>query len=675
MALKLNPEQQRAMLHVQGPLLVLAGAGSGKTRVITQKIAHLIQELQYKPTQIIAVTFTNKAAQEMKHRVQQLLPAKNTRGLMVNTFHTLGLTILRHEHKAADLAQKFSILDSSDARGLLQQIIHKEHSDDDTDLDLIQAQISRWKNQLITPSTAISQAEDAKQVSLAHIYQAYCRYSRAYHAVDFDDLILLPVQLFREHPDILTQWQGKLRYILVDEYQDTNFCQYELIKQLVGIRESFTVVVDDDQSIYAWRGASSDHLHRLQKEYPRLEVIKLEQNYRSTKRILRAANQLISVNPHVFEKVLWSDLSEGDLIRVLTFKQDQDEADNIVLDLINHRFRHQAHYKDYAILYRNNHQSRIVEQALREHGVPYRVSGGPSFFGRGEIKDIMAYCRLCINPEDNHAFLRIINTPRREIGPSTVEKLSEYAKTRQISLLSASLEMGLSQVLSEKACHQLHTFAHWLERMAQRFHGENNSIVVRDILNDIGYSDWLQETQASPKAAERCEGHLNDLIALIDKLLEKEDNASLEMIIQRLSLLDMIDRNQKEEVQDEVQLLTLHAAKGLEFPHVYLIGVEDELLPHRSSIEENRIEEERRLMYVGMTRAQRGLTLSFTQSRKRFGEILACQPSRFLQEIDAAELDWQRHDDPVDEKKNTEIGNAHLAQLQKLLGLTQPSES
>ena len=411
----LNPRQREAVRHLDGPLLVLAGAGSGKTRVITAKIAHLIEHGGVAARHITAVTFTNKAAREMKGRVGKLLDAEAGRGLSISTFHTLGLNILRRELKAAGLRAGFSIFDEQDVEQLLRELAKKNEADKDT-LQRARWQISAWKNDLIDPDTALSNATDDFGGFYAALYGAYQRALRVYNAVDFDDLILLPVSLLRTEPALRERWQNRIRYLLVDEYQDTNGAQYELVKLLVGVRGALTVVGDDDQSIYAWRGARPENLARLRDDFPRLHVIKLEQNYRSTGRILRAANTLIANNEHVFEKRLWSELGPGELLRVVNCRDEEDEAERVISEIIQQRFNSGAPYSSFAILYRGNHQARPFEKALRTQNIPYFISGGTSFFSRSEVKDVMAYLRLIVNPDDDSAFLRIVNTPRREIG-------------------------------------------------------------------------------------------------------------------------------------------------------------------------------------------------------------------------------------------------------------------
>ncbi|MGR9046834.1 MAG: DNA helicase Rep [Gammaproteobacteria bacterium] len=664
---QLNPQQQAAVRTVDHPLLVLAGAGSGKTRVITEKIAYLVK--QGTPARhIAAVTFTNKAAREMKTRVSKLLNDKEIRGLTVSTFHSLGLDILRKEHKVLGYKSGLTLFDEQDKQTLLKNLI--SHGSKDCDIDKADHyawQIGQWKNAFVTPEQASSTATQ-EQWPAANLYNDYTRSLKAYNAVDFDDLILLPVLLFQQHENVLEKWQNKIRYLLVDEYQDTNLTQYQLVRLLAGNLGRFTVVGDDDQSIYAWRGAQPENLTQLQKDYARLKVIKLEQNYRSAGRILKVANQLIANNPHVFEKKLWSELGYGDPLRVLSHKDEQIEAKQIVSEIIHHKFRTGSSYKDYAILYRGNHQSRLFERALRENNVPYFISGSTSFFAYSEIKDILGYLRLFVNQDDDAAFLRIINTPRREIGPTTLEKLGAYANERHISLFAACSELGLAQRLSEKSMHRLSKFTRWVVDTADRIERGDTFAVVDEVVNAIGYDQWLRENSKTPQAAERKIQNVNELVEWLKRMAANEQGAdsSLSQVVSKVMLMDIMERNQEEEAGDQVSLMTLHAAKGLEFPHVFLIGMEENLLPHQNSIETDNIEEERRLAYVGITRAQRSCTFSYCTHRKRYGEITECEPSRFLNELPADDLEWSNKKQ-LDPEIIKERGKANLAQLKNIL--------
>lgn len=651
---KLNPEQQAAVKATDHPLLVLAGAGSGKTRVITEKIAYLIK--QGTPARnIAAVTFTNKAAREMKTRVSRLLVDKDARGLRISTFHSLGLDILRAEVKTLKYKAGLTLFDEQDKLALLRNLV--SHGAKGCDIDQVESyarQIGQWKNAFVTPEQ--SEAAAAQELyPTARLYADYTRSLKAYNAVDFDDLILLPVLLFQQHPAILEKWQNKIRYLLVDEYQDTNVTQYQLVKLIAGNLGRFTVVGDDDQSIYAWRGAQPENLMQLQKDFPRLKVIKLEQNYRSTGRILKVANQLIANNPHAIEKRLWSELGYGDPLRVLSHKDELIEAQQIVSEIIHHKFKTGSGYQDYAILYRGNHQSRLFERCLRENNIPYFISGSTSFFAYTEIKDILGYLRLLVNPDDDAAFLRIINTPRREIGPTTLEKLGDYANDRHISLFAASFELGLRQKLSEKASHRLEKFCNWIVDTADRIVRGDTFAVIEKMIDQIGYSQWLNENSKSKESAERKMKNVYELIDWLKRIAQKEgDNAVLADIVSKIMLMDILERNEEEQAGEQVSLMTLHAAKGLEFPHVFLIGMEENILPHQNSLETGNLEEERRLAYVGITRAQRSLTFSYCTHRKRYGEVSECEPSRFLSELPEADLEWasKRQLDPEVKKEN-----------------------
>ena len=663
----LNPSQREAVRHLEGPLLVLAGAGSGKTRVITAKIAHLIEQGGVAARHITAVTFTNKAAREMKGRVGKLLDAQAGRGLSISTFHTLGLNILRRELKTAGLRAGFSIFDEQDVEQLLRELTKKNEADKDT-LQRARWQISAWKNDLIDPDAAQGSASDDFESFYAALYGAYQRALRVYNAVDFDDLILLPVSLLRSDPALRERWQNRIRYMLVDEYQDTNGAQYELVKLLVGVRGALTVVGDDDQSIYAWRGARPENLARLRDDFPHLHVIKLEQNYRSTGRILRAANTLIANNEHVFEKRLWSELGPGELLRVVNCRDEEDEAERVISEIIQQRFNSGAPYSSFAILYRGNHQARPFEKALRTQNIPYFISGGTSFFSRSEVKDVMAYLRLIVNPNDDSAFLRIINTPRREIGTSTLETLSHYAAERRCSVFQAIDELALGERLKARPLSRLREFSAWLGSMGR---GSEDSPVetVRQLLNDLDYRDWIEQTSGSDKAAARRWENVEDLIGWLEKLrADEQKGESLGHMVNHLSLMDVLERQDEEDSGDRVVLMTLHGAKGLEFPHVFLVGMEEDLLPHRSSIEEDNIAEERRLAYVGVTRAQRTLVMTCAERRRRAGELVRCEPSRFLQELPDDDLKWEGRGAALSTEEKQARGKASLAGLKAMLG-------
>ena len=665
---RLNPRQQEARDYVGGPLLVLAGAGSGKTSVITRKIAHLIQNCGIRAQYIVAMTFTNKAAREMKERVATLLRPGEGRGLTVCTFHNLGLNIIRREHERLGYKPGFSIFDESDIKALLSDIMQKEYSGDDG-IDEIKNMIGAWKNDLILPPEALEKARNPREQTAAIVYTHYQRTLKAFNAVDFDDLILLPVKLFQEHPDVLERWQNRVRYLLVDEYQDTNASQYLLVKMLIGMRNQFTVVGDDDQSIYAWRGARPENLMLLKEDYPSLKVVMLEQNYRSTSRILRCANVLIANNPHAFEKQLWSEMGVGDEIRVIRCKNEEAEAERVAMEILTLHLRTNRPYSDFAILYRGNYQAKLIELKLQHHQVPYRLSGGNSFFGRQEVKDLMAYLRLLVNPDDDNAYLRVINVPRREIGSTTLEKLGNYATERGISMYAASEELGLGEHLDARYTERLQRFKHWLDGVRHKVALEDPIAALHEMIRDIDYENWIRQQTASDKAAEFRISNVWFLVEALKNTLEKDEEGdmTIEDAIGKLVLRDMLERQQEEEENAEgVQMMTLHASKGLEFPYVFIMGMEEEILPHRSSIEADTIEEERRLAYVGITRARQTLAFTFAAKRKQYGEIIDCTPSRFLDELPPDDLAWEGLDDAPVEVKAAR-GNNALADIRAML--------
>ncbi|WP_276893835.1 DNA helicase Rep [Frischella perrara] len=663
--MRLNSSQQQAVEYATGPCLVLAGAGSGKTRVIINKIAYLIKIKEYQPKHIYAVTFTNKAAREMKERIAHSLGRKETRGLKISTFHTLGLDIIRKEYKHIGIKSNFSLFDDHDQFALIKELT-EQYLDGDKDLiNQLRSYISNWKNDLIDASLAMANAKTKKEKLFAQCYKLYEIQQKSCGILDFDDLILLPTLLLKNNEQICEKWQNRVRYLLVDEYQDTNTSQYELIKLLVGTRANFTVVGDDDQSIYSWRGARPQNLILLSQDFSNLNVIKLEQNYRSSGRILKAANILIENNPHLFVKTLHSELGYGDLINVISANNEEDEAEKIVNHLIGHRFTTGSRYGDYAILYRGNHQSRLVEKVLMQSRIPYRISGGISFFSRSEVKDIMAYLRLLVNLDDDNAFIRIINTPRREIGPTTLQKLGELAEKRSQSLFKTAFDPEITEILSPKRLNTLVSFVEWFNQLSKQAQSEPMPAVY-ELLHNIDYESWLYETSPSPTAAQMRMKNINQLTDWLDEMLkgdEIEEPYTLADAVARFTLRDMLERNENETEQDEVQLMTLHASKGLEFPYVYLIGMAEGLLPHQNSIDEDNVEEERRLAYVGITRAQQLLTFSYSRERRQFGETSYLEPSRFLYELPQDDLNWSLTKPNTTPEQRLQKSKNHLAML------------
>ena len=655
----LNAPQREAIHYLDGPLLVLAGAGSGKTRVITQKIAYLIQECGFNPANIAAITFTNKAAREMQERITHMLGEK-PKGITISTFHSLGVRLLREEATVLGYKPRFSIFDATDCQAIVADL---SGSVDKATIRRLQSIISNWKNGLVTPDAARHLASNETEALAARVYLSYAATLKAYQAVDFDDLIVLPVELFSQHPAVLDKWQNKLRYLLVDEYQDTNACQYTLLKLLTGPRAAFTAVGDDDQAIYGWRGADIENLRGLPRDYPKLKVIKLEQNYRSTVRILKAANAVIAHNEKLFEKTLWSDLGHGDPITVTTCRDGEREAEHVVMKLLAHKFEHKTQFSDYAILYRGNFQARVIEQFLRDQRVPYSLSGGQSFFDKSEIKDICAYLRLLANSDDDPAFIRAITTPRRGVGGATLEALGTYAGERHISLFAAVFEEGFAQRVQPRQLQPLLEFCEFINRLEYRALREPAGQVMDDLLTAIGYESWLSEGDDARAALSRWENVLELKRWLTDK--GEADEKNLVDLTQTIALINMLDKRDDGTRPDAVQLSTLHASKGLEYPHVFLIGVEEGVLPHRECIENDTVEEERRLMYVGITRAQRSLHLSYAERRKQGRDYIGCEPSRFIEEMGKDDLRFigGKNDAPADKAS----GAARLAAMKAML--------
>jgi ATP-dependent DNA helicase Rep len=654
-AASLNPAQLEAVHHLGGPCLVLAGAGSGKTRVITHKIARLLQA-GYAPGQIAAITFTNKAAAEMRERAKALIGARAAKPLVVSTFHSLGVRILRGDGQRIGLKEQFSILDSDDVLGILKDA---GSSTDNALARRWQWAISGWKNQGLS-SGQVEPTNDDERVA-QRVMQRYEERLAAFQAVDFDDLIGLPMQLLRREPEVRAKWQDTLRYLLVDEYQDTNATQYEMLKLLAGDRAMFTAVGDDDQSIYGWRGATIDNLKRLPVEYPQLKVIALEQNYRSTGHILRAANAVIGHNPKLFEKKLWSAFGDGEPVRVIECDGEEHEAERAVAFIQSQRGQGgQVAFKDFAVLYRANHQAKVFEKALRKASIPYKVSGGQSFFDRAEIKDLCAWLRLLVNNDDDPAFLRAVATPKRGIGHQTLASLGEFAGKWKTSLYEALFADSLGTALNARAVGSLHEFGRYvndLEYRARHTTGaEDAKALLMGWLKDIAYEKHLYEGEESEKLAAARWSNVMDFVDWVARRCggEIENDGGLSVETEKKSVLEVaqtisviISLAERGDEQDVVTLSTLHAAKGLEWPHVVLAGVNEGLLPFRSEDDEmtpQRLEEERRLMYVGITRARTTLAVSTLRRRKRGRDTVQGVPSRFIGEMKLHEV--QVKEDP-----------------------------
>ncbi|GAB3779677.1 UvrD-helicase domain-containing protein [Dyella agri] len=658
----LNPQQLAAVEHCDTPLLVLAGAGSGKTSVITQKIAHLIQRRKLPAAKIAAITFTNKAAREMRERVGKLISSEDAASLTVCTFHALGLKFLQIEHARAGLRRGFSVLDADDSEGIVKELAPKGVKPDV--LFGLRNLLSRAKNAGLSPEEALAAARSPRELEAATIYDMYQQRLAAFNAVDFDDLIRLPLRILESDTECRDAWRERLRYLLVDEYQDTNDAQYRLLRALAGERGRITCVGDDDQSIYAWRGANPENIDQLGRDWPELRVIKLEQNYRCGKRILRAANKLIANNPHLHEKKLWSEHPEGAPIRVLECKEAEHEAEKIASLAATLAEKHKARWHDIAILYRGNFQARPLEKALRLARVPYHLTGALSFLDRAEVKDLLCYLRLLTNPSDDAAFLRVVNVPKREIGATTLEKLGQLAQSKHCSLLEASRSDGVLRQLTPRPAAALAAFSDLLDELRSASLHESAADLVERILKRTGYAAQLAAATPDPSVRERKLGNLQELADWF-RAMQKGNSAG--DLAAQLALLSHADR---DDPGNAVRMMTLHAAKGLEFRFVFIVGCEDGTLPHDGAIDEGRIDEERRLMYVGITRAKELLTLSWSAKTKRYGEVHSNQPSRFLHELPQDDLHWQGKDPEADKEAVRETAESHMARIKAMLAGT-----
>lgn len=659
MLARLNPEQQKAVKHISSPLLVLAGAGSGKTSVITEKISYLIEDLLYPAKSVLAITFTNKAAKEMRERVKERLDKHKAKGLTISTFHSLGLTILKKHYKDLDYKNNFTLFDSHDSLTLISDIAYDEFQLPKQNAKFIQAKISYWKSLLLTSAKVEIKNELDQQAQL--VYQEYQRYLKSYNSFDFDDLIFQPILLFKSNPSIQKLWTDKFRYILIDEYQDTNESQYQLLKYLTQHKNKFTVVGDDDQSIYAWRGSKPENLHHLQEDFPSLKVVKLEQNYRSTKRILNVANKLIENNGHLFEKKLWSAKGYGDQIKVISLLNDEDEAQFIASDIFFDKIKTNSKNSDYAVLIRSNYQAFLLERYMQMHKIPYLISGGTSFFSKAEIKNIISYLRLIINPDDDRAFLRIINTPKREIGSVTIHKLGQYASEKHCSFFNALNYLDELDIKGNTKVN-LQKFHNLILSTQQEIISSISVIELKKILSNfldhIAYKLWLIDTSSSQKQAEFKYANVTELIRwIINQLEEKSyDNLnSLSSVLNKLLLIDILDRDSEDKNDNQVQIITMHASKGLEFKKIYIMGMEEGILPHQQSIEDDTIEDERRLAYVAITRAKENLTITLTKFRNKFGEKIKTEASRFIGELPDTDFYWvgNEKESPEARKENS----------------------
>jgi len=655
--MSLNPQQRAAVEHCDGPLLVLAGAGSGKTRVIVEKIAHLIRSGRYPARRIAAITFTNKAAKEMRERVARRLKGMDIEGLTICTFHALGLRMLQVEHAKAGLRRGFSVFDADDALAQFKDLMRGAKPDA---VQAMQSLVSGLKNAGLSPEQAAAAARSAREHEAARLYARYQERLTAFNAVDFDDLIRLPVQLLEDDGEARLAWRERIGYLLVDECQDTNDAQYRLLKALAGPAGNFTCVGDDDQSIYAWRGANPENLSQLGRDYPALTVIKLEQNYRCPNRVLRAANTLISNNPHEHPKTLWSAQPDGERIRVWECRDAAHEAERVAAEIQFLHTLRQTPWSDFCVLFRGNHQSRPLEKALQMLRIPYHLSGGTAFLDRGEVKDALAWLRLVANPDDDNAFLRAVQSPSRGIGAGTLAKLAELAQQAQLPLSRAAESVGLLKQLQPRAANALGAFTDIVRGLRQDAAHLPPAELVRKLNEKSGLVAALREQCRSEELFRIRRGNLDELADWFDgaKASGPGDLAA------QLALLSHAD---KGEPGNQVRLMSLHAAKGLEFRYVFIVGMNEGILPHEASLDEGRLEEERRLLYVGITRAKEQLWLSYALEAQRWGAKVSLAPSRFLDELPAAELQRDGADPAADAERRQQRAAAGFASIRALL--------
>lgn len=664
----LNIIQKKAIKYIHGPCLILAGAGSGKTTVIINKIIYLINTGQHKPKNIAALTFTNQAAREMKIRISEHLNISETKKIIISTFHALGLKIIKKEIKALKLDSNFVIFDEKDQINLLKKVCDKKFINNKKSLKKIHFMISHWKNKFLTPDDAQQEARSHEEKEFVSIYKRYNDDLLQGNILDFDDLICIPTLLLKNNKIIRTRWQKKISYLLVDEYQDTNNSQYEFIKTLTHTNSSFTLVGDDDQSIYAWRGANPKNIFLLKKDFPNLKIITMEHNYRSSGRILRAANHLISNNIHYIEKKLFSELKYGKIIQVLISNNEEEEAEKIANTIIIQNIKNNIKYQDYAILYRGNYQSRILEKTFIKKNIPYYISEKSSFFSHTEIKDLLSYLRLVINPNDDSAFMRIINVPSRKIGKVTLKKLEEFAKIKNISLFEASQNIELNYSLKENSINRIKKFILKIKKFTKQVFLKNKNIIDY-IINDIDYETWIKKNFKELKHIQNSIQNIHTLSKWFQNmmqgdLLEKQMNIS--QIVEKMTIRDFTEEENKGKT-NQVQFMTLHASKGLEFSSVFIIGMCEGILPNQKSIDINNIEEERRLTYVGITRAKKQLFFTYSCTRKKYGQILSMSPSRFLFELPQEDIYWDKKFILNKSTKDIEKNQLRIYNLRKII--------
>ncbi len=631
----LNEAQAEAARTTEGPVMIVAGPGSGKTRTLTHRIAYLLAAKKAWPSQILALTFTNKAAREMRERVTKLVGPDAAKGLWMGTFHSIFARILRREAERIGFTKDFSIYDTADTEGLLKNLMPRYQVDPKKFTPrAVRGRISGAKNQLVSPEEYLRLAGDPFEEVTAKLYGPYDEALRRANAMDFDDLLAWPLRLFEQHPDVLAQYQLRWRYLHIDEYQDTNRAQYLLARRLAAKHRNLCVVGDDAQSIYAFRGADIQNILSFQKDYPEARTIRLEQNYRSTGRILRLADAIIRNNRDQLDKTLWTDNPEGDHVVLMEALSERDEAQKIERTIRDLYVRVGLRYRDFAVLYRTNAQSRSIEEALRRGGIPYRIVGGTSFYQRKEIKDALAYLRLAVNPQDEASLLRVINTPTRGIGDKTVERLRAYAAEHRLSLWQA-LQEPAGAGLGGRAAGAVQDFAFLIGRFASKVETAPADELARELIQASGLLQALRD-ENTPEALVRLE-NVHELLNAVAEFAQSGEGATLSAFLQEVSLVADVDGMQEDD--NRVTLMTLHASKGLEFKAVFVAGLEEGLFPLSAAAQDPKeLEEERRLFYVGVTRAEEALFLSYARSRFRYGEQQSAVRSRFLDEIQADDV-------------------------------------
>ena len=653
----LNPQQAEALGHVDGPLLVLAGAGSGKTRVIVEKIAHLIQSGRYPAKRIAAITFTNKSAKEMRERIAKRLRGDAADGLTICTFHALGLKMLQIDHAKLGLRRGFSIFDADDSAAQFKDLLPGVKPEV---IQLMQGLVSKAKNAGLSPAEAHAASHSAREFEAAALYARYQERLNAFNAVDFDDLIRLPVQLLESDPDAVLAWRERIGYLLVDECQDTNDAQYRLLKAIAGPKGNFTCVGDDDQSIYAWRGANPENLLQLGTDYPALRIVKLEQNYRCSNRVLRAANALIAHNPHEHPKTLWSAQADGERIRIWECRDSEHEAERVAGEIHFLQTSRQVEWSEFCILFRSTHLSRPLEKALQLLRVPYHLSGGTAFLDRGEVKDAMAWLRVLANPDDDSAFLRAVQSPARGVGQTSLARLAELARGADMPMSRAIESMGLLKQLPPRAANALSEFAD----IVRGLRADAGHMAPGDLVRALNERSGLV---AMLKAQCKTDTLFNIRRGNLDELADWFEGARGAGPGELASQLALLSHSDKSDPGNQVRLMSMHAAKGLEFRYVFIVGMDDNTLPHESSIDEGRIDEERRLLYVGITRAKEQLWLSHPRETQRWGQKLRLTPSRFFDELPAEELQRDGADPVADAARKRERANHGFASIKALL--------